>query len=82
MSTSQTTQKSVQSDNTIPVQDETITNEKCSSFDSFPLDTENVTLKKEIKDESIAIRKSLITGHPEEFKDEVLNSCSIDFFSM
>ena len=81
MSTLQATQKPVTSDSTIPVVNESITDEKCTSFEPMPSATGNVTLKKEISQESVAILKPLSTGHSVDFKDEVLMLCFIDFSS-
>ena len=67
----QATPQAVSSEKTLPIKEECFLDEKYSSLDTPSIETDNVNLTKEIKEEGLAINQPLVTGVPQEFKDEV-----------
>ena len=53
------------------MKEECFIDEKYSSLDTPSTERENINLTKELKEEGLVINQPLVTGAPQEFKDEV-----------
>ena len=67
----QATPQTVCSEKTLPMNEECFLDEKYSLLDTPSIEKDNVNLTKEQKKEGLAINQTLVTGAPQEFKDEV-----------